>query len=399
MHEGEAGEEHVNKAGVFGLDRNYTFVKNKNDVMLVDKLNAKLKDLGNLIFAIDEHISKLNDKNGFGFAVFNSAPYKELLDEYNIEIVNDADSRANIDNLNKLKNEQSKIKQQIHDLTWQREDENAFKLKAREIGNRLHGIYNQQDKVEFQQNILGNSILAMRGYMLGMVERRWGSNKYSLALGKDVEGSERTWLKTFAAVFSREATIKQHLIMNWLPLIRPEYVKEVMEECGFSENQFYNMKRHQMDWLVIIGTSALVGGILSIFGYNGILGRPSGSDPDDYYPKNESDYAAALAYYFISRLYMEQAAYNEITSFTQVEGPSVLSLVGSNLAMLSTAYEIFSLMVRDEDYQKGEWKDKKKWKIKALKYTPYFRWHYSVGHDPRSAAEAFEINRGSFGRR
>ena len=80
--------------------------------------------------------------------------------------------------------------------------------------------------------------------MLGMVERRWGSNKYSLALGKDVEGSERTWLKTFAAVFSREATIKQHLIMNWLPLIRPEYVKEVMEECGFSENQFYNMKRH-----------------------------------------------------------------------------------------------------------------------------------------------------------
>jgi hypothetical protein len=89
-----------------------------------------------------------------------------------------------------------------------------------------------------------------------------------------------------------------------------------MEQCGFSENQYYNMRRHQMDWFVILGASALVGGILSMFGYAGILGRPHDSDHEDYYPKNEDDYSAALAYYFLSRLYMEQAAYNEITSFT-----------------------------------------------------------------------------------
>ena len=56
-------------------------------------------------------------------------------------------------------------------------------------------------------------------------------------------------------------------------------------------------------------------------------------------------------------------------------------------------------MMSGEDYQQGEWKGEKKWKIKALKYTPYFRWHYSVGHDPRKAAEAFELNRGSYGRK
>jgi len=251
-----------------------------------------------------------------------------------------------------------------------------------------------------QQNVLGNSVLAMRGYMLGMVERRWGGDKYSLALDKDVEGSERTWVKTICALFgNNEVTVKKFMAMNFLPIFRPQYVQDVMQECGFSDTQYYNMRRHQMDWFVILGTTALVGGLLRVFGYTGLLGRPSGSDPDDYYPKNNDDYAAALAYYFLSRLYIEQAAYNEITSFTQVEGPSALSLFGSNLAMLSNAYNIFTLMLSGEEYQQGEWEGEKKWKIKALKYTPYFRWHYSVGHDPRKAAEAFELNRGSYGRK
>ena len=60
-----------------------------------------------------------------------------------------------------------------------------------------------------QQNVLGNSVLAMRGYMLGMMERRWGGDKYSLALDKDVEGSERTWIKTICALFgNNEVTVK-----------------------------------------------------------------------------------------------------------------------------------------------------------------------------------------------
>lgn len=393
-------EEQVNEAGIFGLDKSHLYVKNKKDVQLVENLRSKASKINDLIAAIEGHIIKSNDESGFNIAIFNPTPYQELLDEFGIEIVNEANSKSNEESVTKLKNEQSKIEQQIHDLTWQAEDENAFKLKAREIGNRLHGIYNSQDKVEIQQNVLGNSILAMRGYMLGMMERRWGGDKYSLALGKDVEGSERTFLKTISALFYNEdVTIKKFMAMNFLPMFRPQYVQDVMQQCGFSDNQYYNMRRHQMDWFVILGASALVGGIASIFGYSGILGRPSDSDPDDYYPKNEDDYAAALAYYFISRLYMEQAAYNDIFSFTQVEGPSALSLFGSNLAMLSNAYNIFTLMMRGEEYQQGEWEGEKKWQIKALKYTPYWRWHYSVGHDPRKAAEAFELNRGSYGRK
>jgi hypothetical protein len=65
----------------------------------------------------------------------------------------------------------------------------------------------------------------MRGYMLGMMERRWGGDKYSLALEKDVEGSERTFLKTISALFcNNDVTIKKFMAMNFLPMFRPKYV-------------------------------------------------------------------------------------------------------------------------------------------------------------------------------
>lgn len=37
-----------------------------------------------------------------------------------------------------------------YNLTWSVDDESAFMDKAREINNRMHGIYNNQDKVAMQ---------------------------------------------------------------------------------------------------------------------------------------------------------------------------------------------------------------------------------------------------------
>ena len=47
-------------------------------------------------------------------------------------------------------------------------------------------------------------ILAMRGYALGMVVRRFGVNKYSVALGKDVEGNVITVSKVIADTFTNK---------------------------------------------------------------------------------------------------------------------------------------------------------------------------------------------------
>lgn len=47
------------------------------------------------------------------------------------------------------------IEQDMEALTWNKDDEIEYMMKAREITNRLHGIYNQQDKTAFQQQWFG----------------------------------------------------------------------------------------------------------------------------------------------------------------------------------------------------------------------------------------------------
>jgi len=71
--------------------------------------------------------------------------------------------------------------------------------KAREINDRMHGIYNNQDRVAFQQSIYGNALMAMKGYALGMIERRFGVNKYNTMLRGESEGSLRTAAKVIVA--------------------------------------------------------------------------------------------------------------------------------------------------------------------------------------------------------
>ena len=75
-----------------------------------------------------------------------------------------------------------------NDLVWNESDEAAYQMKTREITNRMHGIYNNIDKNTFQQTIYGNLLLAMRGYALGMIERRFGSSKYSVVLKRETSG-------------------------------------------------------------------------------------------------------------------------------------------------------------------------------------------------------------------
>ena len=88
LHEGELGEEHVNKAGVFGIDPSHHYVKERKNVQLVEDLYQKIDDIDTLINSIEEHIQSLN---GLGFSSF-STPYQSILDEYGIEINNDATS-------------------------------------------------------------------------------------------------------------------------------------------------------------------------------------------------------------------------------------------------------------------------------------------------------------------
>ena len=63
-------------------------------------------------------------------------------------------------------------------------DESAFMDKCRNICNRLHGIYNTEDRVAFQQDYYINLAMAMRGYVLGRVNRRYSGSKFNVPQNK-----------------------------------------------------------------------------------------------------------------------------------------------------------------------------------------------------------------------
>jgi hypothetical protein len=88
MHEGES-EQHINKAGMFGIDSNHHYVKERKNVQLVEDLYQKLSDIDTLISNIEAHIQSLN---GLGFSSFDAGSYQNILDEFGIEINNDATS-------------------------------------------------------------------------------------------------------------------------------------------------------------------------------------------------------------------------------------------------------------------------------------------------------------------
>jgi hypothetical protein len=51
-------------------------------------------------------------------------------------------------------------------------------------------------------------LLSMKGYALGLMERRFGSNKSSITLGGEAEGSLRTLAKVIASTFTDRGGFK-----------------------------------------------------------------------------------------------------------------------------------------------------------------------------------------------
>lgn len=274
----------------------------------------------------------------------------------------------------------------IDSLVWTSEDESAYMDKAREINNRLHGIYNNQDKTAAHQNIFLNMLLAMRGYALGMLERRIGSSKYSIALGDTSEGS----LVTVAKLFSTLFTDKREVSMLTRALLLPysKKTKELMLNYGFSANQYHNMRRFSGDIIAIA--------LLSII--KALTAKGEGDDDE------EDDALTGIAYYFSSRLLREQEALTtirgmseEVPNLTNITPVGVSALFDiSNLAYMAIGSTWASEDDADFFYQssmEGMYeKYDPKWENKFWRMFPYLRSYY-VFENPYKAAESYDYGR------
>lgn len=294
-------------------------------------------------------------------------------------------------NLADMADVKTKLLEDSYKLTWTIDDESAFMDKAREINNRLHGIYNNQDKVAFQQNMFGNMLLAMRGYALGMLERRYGASKYNTILGGETEGSMRSLAKVIASTFTDRGGFGLTMRAILLPVSKK--TKQAMLNAGFSANQYYNMRRNMGDAMFILALTLLK-----------ILTAKGGGDDDDKESEEEVDTTTGIVYYFAARLLREQSAMNTAWGMVD-ESQNLMSMtpvgVSGLIDISNLAYQFGGSLVADEDNSEFYYQSKKegmyekgdsKWEAKFWRMFPYLRSNYVWEH-PYEAAKSYEYGR------
>lgn len=293
----------------------------------------------------------------------------------------------------------SALHSEIEGLTWNDNDEINFMDKAKEISDRLHGIYNRMDKTWAHQNIFSNMLLVMKGYALGMLQRRFGVAKHSIALDTDVEGSVRTFAKMVQACATDRKifglTIASSFSM-FLSKNKQDAIMDKMKAKGFNEYQYYNMRRNALDMLLI--------GALTLLK---MLSAKGGDDDDD-----DESLLLGWVYYLSYRLDREQRAFNfpgaflmELTNLTNITPPGVSILedfyqigegmVGTSIydyqdGMTSNdpGAKYFYLQKKTGLYEKGD----RKWVRKLSKMAPYYKSRYVI-YNPYEAVESYDYGR------
>lgn len=292
------------------------------------------------------------------------------------------------------------VKQEFEKLEFDETQESEFNTKAREVTNRMHGVYNKMDKTMAHRDLIGSMFLTMKGYALGLIQRRFGgiSNMfksteaqehlgYSVALGGETEGTITTMFKIAMNQRSWEdaSLFFQSLICPW-----SKGFESAMQKRGYSVTQAKNAKRNWGDLFFI--------GILTLIQW---LTKPMGSDDDD------DDLVSGHIYYLSMRLLQEQSAYN-LPGSMMSEATSLFDAVPAGISIMRDFWTLGNLMHGDVwyDYQKNEqdpdirkyfyqknipgkaMKGDAKWKAKALNMVPYVRAIYWAQH-PYSAAKNY----------
>jgi hypothetical protein len=183
-------------------------------------------------------------------------------------------------------------------------------------------------------------------------------------------------------------------------------LKADMVKAGFSEHQYYNMRRTGADFLII--EALLLTKLLTS------PGRHFGLNDDEDEEKSKandtaSNVLAGIIYYFANRWDREQEAFTTLRGMWQ-EGPSVLDYMPVGFSGSKAIWDIAELFVetqidaiggpdtdnsdlyyqttKDGKYEKGD----AKWKYKFKRLCPYIRSWYTFTH-PYDAASGFEYGR------
>jgi hypothetical protein len=267
--------------------------------------------------------------------------------------------------------------------------------KCRETNNRLHGIYNEQDKTAWHQQWYTNAFLAMKGWALGYLEMMYSNNHYSVALDRNVEGFVNTAMKVHASwisgMFGNKNTLSFWDMVISMMAPWSKRSRKAMQDAGFSEEQNMNARR--------MAASAFLMGLLLALRL--ATARGSGDDDDD----KEMDQTTGAIYYLSMRTLLEQEALLYIPE-TFIQSGQLMDFMpvgGSALYDLGKlGYEGAGAMIGEETdkdffYQQDDRNGKyEKYDSKFMKHleriVPYWKSWWAIEH-PYEAADNYEFGR------
>lgn len=195
-------------------------------------------------------------------------------------------------------------------VKWDRTAQSRFQTQCRYVTDNMHGIYNSADAVALNQDWLGASILTMKKYMLGYVDKFTLTDRYSVADGKDIEGNVITWMKMMN-FYARNPGMKARIASMGIPILLSFAAQNVGSQVlstvfglgyfltspiglskstqnrmlmdGFSQHQIYNLKRFDMEMKVSL-VLRTIANLLS----NGLYAHGDNEDDDDDDTKKKS---------------------------------------------------------------------------------------------------------------
>lgn len=268
----------------------------------------------------------------------------------------------------------------------------------REICNRMHGIYNKMDKPALHKYWWGQLILAMKGYALGYLYRRFASEKFSVILKRDSGGSMNTFGKLLLYTFYNKREFMNCMRLLVLPIGKE--TENTMVGMGFSREQYRSLRRNWGDGLVIMlllllksltaedddedDEEVFKGGS---FGGGGASSSFKNIEVDD-----EGNKALGTIHYLTTGALNEQSAFNtpggmfvEFNQLTNIGKPSAVNT-------LELFWDLGTLAVTQERYKQGEKEGELKFWHKLSSYIPWYR-SYKVFNDPYKATESYEYGR------
>lgn len=253
------------------------FFRNAEDAVRYDILNTAKKHLNDFIESEDEAVKDFT---------FNETQLDLIRNESGDSLRKlDIQEDSNGDYTVNLTKDQAKeflkhTEFTIDKLTWGVKDMAQFKTYMRSVLNNMHGMYDFDSSNVAQQTILGGLWAHMKGYVFGLVRRRFATSGYNMYAKSDdgfggvVEGSLVTAFKGLTSIFYNRRTFLKFMLatflgaadiaggglinsaLNRLHFVDRDYLQEwgtnILIKEGFCQQAYANIKRTIGDYILAL---------------------------------------------------------------------------------------------------------------------------------------------------